>query len=149
MVRPTDHEKPEMYEDFEYDSTIVFDKTKDFGSEQARAGLWAGLDADGKATLVPEDGKLIGPVYVVYEDKCTLVTKGCDMIALRGGDGAGTASPITPGEGLVGDVKGSEKGYVKTAADTDDAAGRKQRRNQTGYAKSTGANEGDEVRVNL
>jgi hypothetical protein len=93
-------------------STIVYDKTKAFGS--AQVGLAVVLSTD-RTVKLSEDAEIVhGKLQEVYPDNlCSVQVEG--YMELPGGNGA----TLTVGSKIVGALgAASAKGYVRTAAAT-------------------------------
>lgn len=90
-------------------STIVYDKTKEGGSDAY--GLAAVLSGNGTVKLAEDGEKIIGKVGVVEPGPKVTILNG--FVSLPAGDSA----TVTAGFGIVGDLgAASAKGYIRNVA---------------------------------
>ena len=92
--------------------TIIFDRTKPLGSDQAGKKLAVTLSADGTVALCADGDTVIGRLERVEADnKATVAVKGC-LGLLKG-----NAATVTRGTAIVGALgPASAKGYIRNAA---------------------------------
>lgn len=92
-------------------STITFDKTKAFGSDQAGKNLAVTLSAAGVVALAADGDRVIGILEIVEKDgKCSVQTG--QYCKFKGG----TSAALTPGKAIVGALRSSAKGYIREVA---------------------------------
>lgn len=91
-------------------STITFDKTKQYGSAQAGVGLAVTLSADDTVALCADADAVIGILELVERDgMCVVTDKGyCKFLK-------GNGATVTRGTKIVGALGASSaKGYVRS-----------------------------------
>lgn len=105
-------------------STILYDRTKQFGSDQAGKKLAVTMSADGTVALAADGDAIIGRLEKVEADnKATVAVDGC--LGFKKGNGAS----VTRGKKIVGALDGSSnRGFVRevntgTAAELGKARG--------------------------
>src|SRR5919109_45378 len=89
-------------------STITYSATEDGGS--AQVGLAVELSADDTVALTQDASKVLGKLLKVEADlKATVQTRGYTKLP------AGTGATLTIGGAIVGDLDGSNRGYIRLA----------------------------------
>lgn len=99
------------YRTFDIDnSTITYDATKTFGSDQAGKKLAVTLSGNGIVALAADGDAIIGRLEKVEPDnRCTVAVLGCL------GFKKGNAATVTRGTAIVGALgPSSAKGYVRS-----------------------------------
>jgi len=90
-------------------STITYDAAEAGGS--AQVGLAVKLSADATVALTTDGSQVLGKLLLVeYDGKCTVQTGG--YMKLPSGSGAS----LTVGKAIVGDLDGSDAGYIREVA---------------------------------
>lgn len=108
---------PHQVATFPYDATIVYDATKEGGSDQV--GLAVSIESDNLVTLVGDGENVLGKLLKVEADGfCSVQHSG--FMTLPGGDGA----TLTAGLKIVGDLGAANaEGYIR-AVNTEDTVSR-------------------------
>jgi hypothetical protein len=90
-------------------STITFDATEPGGS--ASVGLAVKLSGNATVALTTDGSRVLGKLMLVeWDGKCTVMTGG--FMYLPSGAGA----TLTVGEAVVGDLDGTDAGYIRAVA---------------------------------
>lgn len=92
-------------------STIVYSATAANGSAQVGLAAKFASAGDGTVELTTDGCRVLGPITQVTHDNFVTVQVG-GVARLKSGSGA----TITEGAAIVGDLDGSDPGYIRAAA---------------------------------